>query len=77
MLLGVGYDGADKLMSFLSLPHFKTQTYIEYAKHITQQALHHTQSVLEKCRAAVCKNYASKEEISADGTVNVGVSFDG
>lgn len=76
MLLGVGYAGADKLISFLSLQHFTQNTFIRYAKHITKNALIHTSSILEKSRVVVYQHYAKKQEI-IDGKVNVSATYDG
>lgn len=75
MLLGIGYDGANKIMSFLSLKHFTHNTYIRCAKYLAANVIDHTKSVLEKCRSAVFQNYEQKG--LDDGCVNVDATFDG
>ena len=49
-LLGVGCDGANKIMSFWSLKHYTKNTYIRYAKYVTENAVEHTKNILGKCR---------------------------
>lgn len=53
ILLGAGYDGASKLVSFLSLKYFTENTYIIYASYITKYAVAHTSSILEKSSCCV------------------------
>lgn len=77
MLIGSGYDGANKIISFLGLKHFTENTFIRYAKHITINAVNHAKNVLEKTRTAVFHHYASKEDALVDGNVDVDVTFDG
>ncbi|XP_063851326.1 uncharacterized protein LOC135094837 [Scylla paramamosain] len=78
MMLGVGYAGVDKLISFFSLHHFTRPTYIRYARFITDTATDLAKSVLEKSRHAVCDHYASKQDVEqVDGMPQVSTTFDG
>ena len=77
MLLGVGYRGVDRLISYMNLKHFKCKTYIRYAKYITNCAIIHTGNVLNKSRAAVWRHYAEKQGVLVDGMVQVDVTYDG
>lgn len=78
MMLGVGYVGVDKLISFFSLKHFIRPTYICYAKYITKTAIDLAKSVQEKSRRAVCDHYASKQDVEqVDEKFQVSTTFDG
>ena len=78
MLLGVGYVGANKLVSFFSLKHFTKTTYIRYAKYIKENAVKHTRNVLERSRRAVREHYANKEDVEiVDDKLQANVTFDG
>lgn len=45
MVLGLGYDGVNKIVSYLSLKKFKQFTFRRYAKYITEKAIIHTQEI--------------------------------
>ncbi|XP_076063006.1 uncharacterized protein LOC143038034 [Oratosquilla oratoria] len=78
MLVGVGYIGANKLISFFSLKHFTRQTYIRYARYITETATDLAKSVMEKSRRAVCDHYASKQDVEKfEGKFQISTTFDG
>ena len=77
LLLGVGYDGANKIMSFWSLKHFTKNTYIRYAKYVTENAVKNTKNILGKCRDAVFKHYENKVHKPVDGKLDIDVTYDG
>ncbi|XP_076036581.1 uncharacterized protein LOC143022318 [Oratosquilla oratoria] len=78
MLVGVGYIGANKLISFFSLKHFTRHTYIRYARYITETATDLAKSVMEKSRRAVCDHYASKQDVEKfEGKFQISTTFDG
>ena len=75
-LLGVGYGGANRIMSFWNLKHFTKNTYIRYAKYVTENVVEHTKNILGKCRDAVFKHYENKGHKPVDGKLDTDVAYE-
>ena len=73
LLLGIGYDGVEKVISALNLRHFTHPTYVRYAKYITKCAVEKTERMLGESREAVRKYFDKKP----GEVVETDVTFDG
>ena len=73
LLLGLGFDGVERIISFLNLRHFAHRTYLRYIRYITKCTVEKTEDILEKSREATRKFYGKK----TGELVETDVTFDG